>query len=130
MSAMSKNILIGFKYYKFCFFFGERSKGSDFFFTLPICKRMEEKNLSESGRGRQHESWFLSVTGKAYAGFNMHQLKQFLNSSDSCLQALQQGKQYQSHHSCPCTVSTTNVFIILQEGKQLHFLECAVTSHL
>lgn len=92
---------------------------------------MEEKNLSESARRLQHRSWFQSATGKAYAGFNMHWLKQFLNSSDSCLRALSQGKQYQSPgDSCPCTVSTTNVFIILQEGKQLHFLECAVTSHL
>jgi len=36
------------------------------------------------------------MIGKACAGFNIHRLKQFLNSSDSWLQALQWGKQYQS----------------------------------
>lgn len=49
----------------------------------------------------------------------------------SWLQSLQWGKKYQSPRDwSPCTVSTTNIFIILQVGKQLPILECGVTRHL
>lgn len=131
---MLKIILTGFKYYIFSFFFQERSLRSEGFFFF-FCSSYLKNSGREESEWKQLMSAALELvqpaTEKAYAGFNMHHLKQSLNSSRFLASSSPVREEGSVTQGLVSLHSLYNKYIhYLQVGKQLPILECGVTRHL